>query len=194
VYRPSARQREHVALDDPTCAFPYCVRPVHPVPVRRQPDGSLDDSWDADHVRAWRAGDDTSTEGLAGLCRQHHRGKTVHGWRYRRLAEGLVLWRSRYGMEYLRTPTGTVELGHHVDRRYGRSGRPVPGWLEDVPVRPPDEGEPPPDPADADQWPEPDPPSDTGVRDGRGPTSRARCGHDPDGVQDRLPVEPCDSS
>ena len=160
-YRPTPRQRQHLALTDPTCAFPHCTRPLHPVPVRRQTDNTLDNSWDADHTTAWHEGDDTSTNGMAGLCRQHHRGKTLHGWRYRRLTAGLVLWRSRHGMEYLRTPTGTTELGHHTSGR----DRTVPGWLDHPSPRPP-ELEPPPDPADHDHQradPPPDRPPD---RDG----------------------------
>lgn len=154
TYRPSRKQREHIALTDPTCGFAHCTRAIHPVPTRRNPDGTLDDSWDADHTRAWHPGETTSTDGLVGLCRQHHRGKTLHGWRYRRIATGIIQWRSPYGYDYLRTPVGTTDLGRH------RPSTPqVPGWLLPGPLRPPDLGhgdEPPPDPANDDIRPDPD--------------------------------------
>src|SRR5699024_1594731 len=132
TYRPSRRQREHVALTDSVCGFAHCGRPIHPVPVRRKPDGTLDDSWDADHIRAWHPGETTSTDGLVGLCRHHHRGKTLDGWRYRRIAVGILVWRSPYGYDYLRTPTGTTDLGRHT-----AGAPPVPGWLIAGPLRPP---------------------------------------------------------
>src|SRR5699024_1236044 len=146
THLPSPGQRDHLALTDPTCGFAHCTRPIHPVPTRRQPDGTLDDSWDADHTRAWRPGDTTSTDGLVGLCRHHHRSKTLHGWSYRPIAPGIIVWRSLHGYDYLRTPTGTTDLGRHRP-----ADPPVPGWLQATPLQPPpdhDGHEPPPDPLD----------------------------------------------
>lgn len=184
TYRPTRKQREHVALTDGTCGFAHCTRPIHPVPTRRDADGTLADSWDADHTKAWHPGETTSTDGLVGLCRHHHRGKTLYGWRYRRIAVGVIVWRSPYGYDYLRTVTGTADLGRHRS-----SAPPVPGWLHRGPLRPSELGDcatPPPDPADDDIRPDPDghcgadgPVGPAGGAGRDGPrVSRRRPGHD----------------
>lgn len=73
-YVPTARMREHVVLTNSTCIFPWC--------------STVAEQCDLDHIVAFDAGGHTSTDNLAPLCRRHHRAKTLHGWRYRRLALG----------------------------------------------------------------------------------------------------------
>ncbi|MGD7788656.1 hypothetical protein ACQCX2_10060 [Propionibacteriaceae bacterium Y1700] len=117
-----SRYREQTALRDWTCVFPFCERPAHPVAVRRNSDGSLRESTDLDHIVPWRPGDLTSTDGLAHLCRRHHRLKTHDGWRYRSVAPGWYLWVSPHRFQFLRTPSGTTQLSEPVGRQLPDTG------------------------------------------------------------------------
>lgn len=51
---------------------------------------------------------------LAPLCRLDHRLKTHTGWRYRPLDPlidpGVYHWRDPHGHQYIRGPTGTIEV------------------------------------------------------------------------------------
>jgi hypothetical protein len=64
------------------------------------------------------------------LCRRHHRAKTFTGWHYERLGDGTYLWTSPHGYQFLRDPTGTLDVSS--DRPRIRTDSP------DAPARPPD--------------------------------------------------------
>ena len=49
----------------------------------------------------------THPDGLACLCRRHHRVKTARVWRYSRTPEGHYLWHGPHGATYLVTETGS---------------------------------------------------------------------------------------
>ncbi len=115
-YPPSAPQREHVALQYGHCVFPSCEHLAHPVSVQLNEDGTLLDSWDADHVDAWIEGQITSTDDLAPLCRTHHRLKTHEGWISRQVAPRAFVWVSPLGQTYLVTPDTTVDITKLVAR------------------------------------------------------------------------------
>nr|WP_269449866.1 HNH endonuclease signature motif containing protein [Auraticoccus cholistanensis] len=110
-YEVPERIREHIALRDRTCVFPWCSRPAHPHPRRtHRADGEPAWSTDADHIVPFAAGGTTATDNLAPLCRRHHRLKTFAGWSYHVLGPGRYLWRSPHGHGYARGPDGTVEV------------------------------------------------------------------------------------
>ena len=52
----------------------------------------------------------THPDGLACLCRRHHRAKTARVWRYTRTPEGHYLWHGPHNATYLRTDTGTLRV------------------------------------------------------------------------------------
>ncbi|MVA74722.1 DUF222 domain-containing protein, partial [Auraticoccus sp. F435] len=65
-YEVPDRIREHIALRDRTCVFPWCSRPAHPHPPRtRGTDGEPGWSTDADHIVPWSTGGTTATDNLA---------------------------------------------------------------------------------------------------------------------------------
>lgn len=100
-YVPTARQRRQAALIHQKCSFPYCqARAEH---------------CDLDHRRPYDQDGPTSTQNLTPLCRQHHRMKTHHGWRYHRIRAGVYRWHSPHGYEYLVTPAGTVDISNDLD-------------------------------------------------------------------------------
>jgi hypothetical protein len=92
-YQPSARLREQILAITPTCAFPYCDRPAEHL--------------DLDHITAYADGGHTDTEGLAPLCRRHHRTKTHDAWTYLRLGPGEYLWTSPHGDHWITDHDGT---------------------------------------------------------------------------------------
>jgi hypothetical protein len=87
---------ERVGLTHPTCVFPWCTRPA-----RR---------CDNDHGVPHESDGPTADDNLAPLCRHHHRLKTHGRWAYTRLDETTFLWRSPYGLSFLRDHTGTLDL------------------------------------------------------------------------------------
>ncbi|MFJ2759675.1 HNH endonuclease signature motif containing protein [Nocardioides sp. NPDC087217] len=100
-YIPTVRQRRQAELLHHKCSFPYCeARAEH---------------CDLDHRVAYRDGGPTSSRNLTPLCRQHHRMKTHHGWRYHRLRAGVYRWRSPHGYEYIVTPVGTIDISNDLD-------------------------------------------------------------------------------
>lgn len=100
-YVPTARQRRQAALIHQKCSFPYCqARAEH---------------CDLDHRAAYADGGPTSSQNLTPLCRQHHRMKTHHGWRYHRIRAGVYRWRSPHGYEYVVSPAGTIDLSNDLD-------------------------------------------------------------------------------
>ena len=100
-YVPSARQRRQAALIHEKCSFPYCqARAEH---------------CDLDHRTAHADGGVTSSRNLTPLCRQHHRMKTHHSWRYHRIRAGAYRWHSPHGYEYLVTPAGTLDISGDLD-------------------------------------------------------------------------------
>ncbi|MER7559799.1 hypothetical protein ABTZ46_22845 [Nocardioides sp. NPDC126508] len=100
-YVPTARQRRQAGLIHQKCSFPYCqARAEH---------------CDLDHRAAYVDGGPTSSHNLTPLCRQHHRMKTHHGWRYHRIRAGTYRWRSPHGYEYVVSPAGTIDISSDVD-------------------------------------------------------------------------------
>ena len=99
AYEVPDRIREHVALRDHHCVFPWCTRPAR--------------ACDCDHVRPWRpdgTGSPTCTCEIAPVCRTHHRLKTHTSWTYTLIEPGTYLWTSPHGYQFLRDHTGTVDV------------------------------------------------------------------------------------
>ncbi|VXC01183.1 HNH endonuclease signature motif containing protein [Nocardioides sp. AX2bis] len=84
AHDPSPELRELVVLRDSHCVFPWCT-----VDSR---------DCDLDHVEPYVPPEDggppgqTCPEGLAPLCRRHHRAKTARAWSYRRERDGTYTW------------------------------------------------------------------------------------------------------
>jgi len=106
AHDPPGWMREQVILRDRHCVFPWCERNAR--------------SCDLDHIEPYDHGDEhtrpppgqTRPEGLAPLCRPHHRCKTLHGWTYQRLPDGSYRWKDPHGHIYIVNPeTGTTYLG-----------------------------------------------------------------------------------
>jgi len=93
---PPPWMQELVRLRDGHCIFPRCQVDArscdldHEVPY--DPDGPPGQ---------------THPDGLACLCRRHHRAKTARVWRYTRTPEGYYLWHGPHGATYLVTEAGT---------------------------------------------------------------------------------------
>lgn len=107
AYEVPDRIKEHLALRDPTCVFPWCTRPAR----RLAPDGPR--GCDADHTTPWRSdgtGGATCTCQLAPLCRTHHRHKTFAGWTITVIGPGAYGWTSPHGLGFRRDHTGTRSL------------------------------------------------------------------------------------
>ena len=89
---PPAWMADLVRLRDRHCVFPGCRR------------GSR--ACDLDHITPYLPLDhggppgQTIPEGLAPLCRRHHRAKTHTRWRYRRLPDGSYRWTSPIGRTF----------------------------------------------------------------------------------------------
>ena len=100
AYEASARLKLQTQLRDLICAFPYCFKPAekcdcdHRVPH----DPERDDAGP------------TCSCNLTPACRGHHRAKTTGGWTYITVEPGVHLWRSPLGYEYLKDPTGTIDV------------------------------------------------------------------------------------
>jgi hypothetical protein len=77
VYRPPPALARHVIARDQVCCFPGCRQPA--------------EYCDLDHRNPYPDG--TTSEGnLGSLCRHHHRAKSEGGWRWRRTADGVIIW------------------------------------------------------------------------------------------------------
>jgi hypothetical protein len=100
AYEVPDRLRDHVALRDHTCVFPWCTRPA--------------DTSDMDHVQPYESGGETATDNIAPLCRAHHRAKTHGRWTLTVLTPGEYLWRSPHGLALHRDHTGTRLLTPEV--------------------------------------------------------------------------------
>ncbi len=110
AYEVPERLKEHAALRDGTCVFPWCTR------VARRSD--------CDHTVAWKEegdGGPTCTCNLAPLCRFHHRAKThadnhvgnrYAWWNYESLGEGKYLWSGPKGTVLLRTNAGVFDVSN----------------------------------------------------------------------------------
>ena len=110
LHDPPAWMRELVILRDGHCVFPWCATDPR--------------SCDLDHIEPYHHGDDdtddgrappgqTHPDGLACLCRKHHRVKTFGGWSYRRTPDGSYRWKDPYGNIYLVDKDGTHNLSNH---------------------------------------------------------------------------------
>ena len=104
-YRPTTRQREHIALRDSVCAFPWCSRPAR----RADADHVIPFDHDAEAEGRPQPGP-TATDNLAALCRRHHRLKTFGRWRVEMPQPGVLIWTSPHGHRYRRDHTGTRPL------------------------------------------------------------------------------------
>ncbi len=104
-YEASARLKLQTQLRDLICAFPYCFRPA--------------EKCDCDHRVPHDDDDDgpTCSCNLTPACRGHHRAKTTGGWTYLTVEPGVYLWRSPLGYEYLKDPTGTLDVTPTEERR-----------------------------------------------------------------------------
>lgn len=100
-YVPTARQRRQAALIHQKCSFPYCQARA--------------ERCDLDHRHPHADGGPTISHNLTPLCRQHHRMKTHHGWRYHRIRAGTYRWRSPHGYEYVVSPAGTIDVSNDLD-------------------------------------------------------------------------------
>ena len=107
AYEASARLKLQTQLRDLVCAFPFCFRPAqrcdceHRVPH----DPERDD------------GGPTCSCNLTPACRGHHRAKTTGGWTYVTVEPGVHLWRSALGYEFLKDPSGTIDVTPDPERR-----------------------------------------------------------------------------
>ncbi len=96
---PPGWMKELVRLRDGHCVFPRCT-----VDAR---------DCDLDHEVAYDPdgpSGQTRPDGLACLCRRHHRAKTAKVWRYARTPDGGYLWHGPHGATYLVTPDGAFNL------------------------------------------------------------------------------------
>ena len=104
-YQASSRLKLQTFLRDLVCAFPYCNRPAeqcdceHRVP--HEDDGG---------------GGPTCSCNQAPACRSHHRAKTTGGWSYLTVEPGVYLWRSPLGYQFLKDPTGTLDVTPDEER------------------------------------------------------------------------------
>lgn len=99
-YVPTTRQRRQAELIHEKCSFPYCQARA--------------ERCDLDHRTPYAAGGETSSHNLTPLCRQHHRMKTHHGWRYHRIRADTYRWRSPHGYEYVVSPAGTIDISEDL--------------------------------------------------------------------------------
>ncbi|QZY30255.1 13E12 repeat family protein [Nocardioides coralli] len=109
-YEIPHRITERVTLRDLTCVFPHCTRPAR----RLHPDHH---GCDHDHTTPYRDHPETSTTGIAPLCRRHHRHKTHGHWHYETPEPGTYRWTSPHGHHYLRDHTGTTAIDPTGDAR-----------------------------------------------------------------------------
>ncbi|WP_411285122.1 hypothetical protein [Lapillicoccus sp.] len=84
AHDPPARMAAAVRFRDVTCVYPGCGRAA--------------EHCDLDHIEEYASPDEggppgqTRPDGLAPLCRRHHRVKTFGAFTYRRLADGSYEW------------------------------------------------------------------------------------------------------
>ena len=93
AHDPPAWMRELVILRDRHCVFPWCNRDAR--------------ASDIDHITPYEENGppgQTRPEGLAALCRRHHRAKTFRRWRYHRTPAGDYQWTGPQGQTFLVTP------------------------------------------------------------------------------------------
>ncbi len=84
--RATAAMRRHIRARRRTCVFPGCRMPAQEA--------------DLDHTNPWQDTHRTELEGLAPLCRYHHRQRH-RGWSYRRTEDGTgYIWTSPLGHTY----------------------------------------------------------------------------------------------
>ena len=95
-YETPALLREHLALRDDGCVFPWCTKKASVC--------------DCDHITPHDADGPTCDCNLALLCRTHHRLKTHTRWRYDHHGHGVHVWRSPHGLLYRRDPSGTQAI------------------------------------------------------------------------------------
>jgi len=116
-YQASSRLKLQTYLRDLVCAFPYCYRPA--------------EQCDCEHRVTYEDGGPTCTCNQAPACRGHHRAKTTGGWSYLTVEPGVYLWRSPLGYQFLKDPTGTIDvtpdderhkLAHELRAHFGDTG------------------------------------------------------------------------
>ena len=107
AYEAPDRLKAQIELRDLVCAFPFCHRPAH----RCDCDHRVPHDPDRDD------GGPTCSCNLAPACRSHHRAKTTGGWSYVTVEPGVYLWRSPLGYQFLKDPTGTLDITPDAERR-----------------------------------------------------------------------------
>ena len=111
AYEVPDRIKEHLALRDHTCVFPWCTRPARSL----DPDRA---GCDTDHTTPWapggRGGPTCSCQ-LAPLCRSHHRHKTFAGWTITITEPGTYQWTSPHGLTFRRDHSGTQPIDPALD-------------------------------------------------------------------------------
>jgi hypothetical protein len=126
------RIKEHVALRDRTCVFPWCTRPArrcHPNNPG-DPGDSGEYPCDNDHVIPRGRNGPTCSCNIAPLCRRHHRLKTHSPWSYVVVDPGTYVWTSPHGYQFLRDRIGTLDISEDRPRLRADGTR--------EPARPPD--------------------------------------------------------
>ncbi|KAA0918681.1 HNH endonuclease signature motif containing protein [Dietzia sp. ANT_WB102] len=103
-YRPSAALAHRIRLRDGTCRHPGCSVPA--------------EACDIDHVRPFdhtnpTAGGLTTEGNLMCLCRQHHRFKTFHGWRYHLNPDATLTVTTDTGHTITTNPDGPLARWRH---------------------------------------------------------------------------------
>ena len=100
VHDPPQWMADLVRFRDRHCVFPGCRRESR--------------ACDLDHIVAYVPIDQggppgqTFPDGLAPLCRRHHRAKTHTRWRYRRRPDGTYTWTSPAGRTYTVPPASPL--------------------------------------------------------------------------------------
>ncbi len=103
AYEASARLKAQTQPRDLVCAFPFCFRPA--------------ERCDCEHRVPHADDGPTCSCNLTPACRGHHRAKTTGAWSYVTVEPGVHLWRSPLGYEFLKDPSGTLDVTPNAERR-----------------------------------------------------------------------------
>ncbi|MBG6239700.1 hypothetical protein IWX78_002687 [Mycetocola sp. CAN_C7] len=93
-YKPSNSMKRFLRYRDGYCRFPGCHRRAV--------------SCDIDHTDPFGSGGGTDVDNLAHLCPKHHKMKHEIDWQVHQLGDGVLMWRSPQGREYVTHPENPV--------------------------------------------------------------------------------------